>query len=162
AAARAVGIERSTGAAAPQDKLACVRALQAEGRIVAMLGDGVNDTPVLAGADVSVAMGAGADAAQRRADIVLLGSSLLSLLEAMRVSRRAMQLVRQNIAWAMAYNAVALPLAALGWMGPWQAALGMGASSVLVLANALRPLSRKTKTWKASTSSFPSPSPSFS
>jgi Cu2+-exporting ATPase len=106
-------------------------------------------------------MGCGADAAQLKADLVLMRSSLASALDTFAVARRAMRLVRQNIAWALAYNALAIPLAAAGWIGPWEAALAMGASSLTVLFNAMRPLGAPT-TWKASTSSFPSPSPSYS
>src|SRR4051812_11326668 len=159
--AHALWIENCTGGMTPQDKYAYVAGLQAEKRVVAMVGDGLNDAPVLARADVSFAMGGGADAAQLRADVVLLGNSLDAILFSMSVARRAMRLVRQNIAWALAYNAIALPLAAIGWIGPWQAALAMGASSLTVLLNALRPLEPETA-WKASSSSSPSPSPSYS
>jgi Cu2+-exporting ATPase len=161
ALARSLWIENCTGGMTPQDKYRYVERLQREGRVVAMVGDGLNDAPVLARADVSVAMGCGADAAQLQADIVLMTSSLEEILGAMEVARRAMRLVRQNIGWAIAYNAVALPLAATGWIGPWEAALAMGASSLTVLLNALRPLGSEP-TWKASTSSFPSRSPSYS
>ncbi|MGE5638489.1 MAG: heavy metal translocating P-type ATPase [Clostridia bacterium] len=159
-AARA-GIERSTGGMTPEGKLAYVQALQREGRVVVMVGDGVNDAPVLAGADASFAMGGGADSAQLRADVVLRAGALSEMQSTLAVARRAMRLVRENIAWAVAYNVVALPAAALGYVGPLEAALGMGASSVLVLLNALRPLEAATS-WKASTSSSPSPSPSYS
>ncbi|OGA75696.1 MAG: hypothetical protein A3G81_29210 [Betaproteobacteria bacterium RIFCSPLOWO2_12_FULL_65_14] len=145
----------------PQDKFEYVARLQDAGRVVVMVGDGLNDAPVLARADASFAMGSGADAAQLSADVVLTGSSLAALLGTLEVARRAMRLVRQNLAWALAYNAVALPLAAIGWIGPWEAALAMGASSLTVLLNALRPLGSKP-IWKASTSSFRSPSPSYS
>jgi P-type Cu2+ transporter len=159
--ARAVWIDHCTGAMTPQDKYAYVEALQRRGRVVAMVGDGLNDAPVLARADVSFAMGAGADAAQLRADLVLLGNSLGGILVARSIAGRAMRIVRQNIAWALAYNALALPLAAAGLVGPWEAALAMGASSLSVLLNALRPL-ESDPAWKASTSSSPSPSPSYS
>ncbi len=161
AMARRMGIARYTGAMAPEDKLRHASRLQAEGRVVAMVGDGLNDAPVLARADVSFAMGSGADAAQLTADVVLMNNSLEGMLSAFSVARRAMRLVRQNIAWALAYNAIAIPLAAIGFIGPWEAALAMGASSLTVLLNALRPL-EGAPTWKASTSSFPSRSPSYS
>jgi Cu2+-exporting ATPase len=160
ALARALWIENCTGAMTPQDKVRYVEELQRQGRVVAMIGDGLNDAPVLARADVSFAMGGGADAAQLGADVVLMGNSLEGIAETLRLARRAMRLVRQNIGWALAYNALALPLAAAGWIGPWEAAAAMGASSLTVLANALRPLAEPE--WKASTSSFPSRSPSYS
>jgi Cu2+-exporting ATPase len=160
ALAQALWIESCAGGLAPQDKYRYVEALQKQGRVVAMVGDGLNDAPVLARADVSFAMGGGADAAQLRADAVLLGDSLQGVISAMNVAKRSMHLVRQNVAWALAYNALALPLAAVGWIGPWEAALAMGASSLTVLLNALRPL--EDPQWKASTSSFPSRSASYS
>jgi Cu2+-exporting ATPase len=161
ALARALGIERCAGDLQPQDKLAYVKRLQAEGRVVAMVGDGLNDGPVLAAADASFALGSGADATQLQADVVLLGNRLDGIPATLALSRRTMRLVRQNIGWALAYNAVALPAAALGFVGPLEAALGMGASSIAVLLNALRPLQEETP-WKASTSSSRSPSPSYS
>lgn len=161
ALARELGIEHCTGAMSPEDKYRYVEALQRAGRVVAMAGDGLNDAPVLARADVSFAMGSGADAAQLKADVVVIGDSLESVARTFRVARRAMRLVRQNIAWAIAYNAIALPLAAAGLIGPWEAALAMGASSLVVLLNALRPLGAEPE-WKASTSSFPSRSASYS
>jgi Cu2+-exporting ATPase len=159
--ARRVRIARFAGGVAPGEKLDYVARLQSAGRVVAMVGDGLNDTPVLAGADVSFAMGSGADAAQLQADVVLMGNSLEAILSAFGIAHRAMRLVRQNIAWALAYNALAIPLAALGFIGPWEAALAMGASSLTVLVNALRSL-ETGPAWKASTSSSPSPSPSYS
>jgi len=161
ALARRLGIEHCTGAMSPQDKYRYLERLQREGRVVAMVGDGLNDAPVLARADVSFAMGSGADAAQLKADVVVMGDSLESISRTLEVARRAMRLVRQNIAWAIAYNAIALPLAAAGLIGPWEAALAMGASSLTVALNALRPLGAGPQ-WKASTSSFPSRSPSYS
>jgi Cu2+-exporting ATPase len=158
---RELGIEHCTGAMTPEDKYRYLERLQREGRVVAMVGDGLNDAPVLARADVSFAMGSGADAAQLRADVVVMGDSLESISRTFQVARRAMRLVRQNIAWAIAYNAIALPLAAAGLIGPWEAALAMGASSLTVLVNALRPLGTEPQ-WKASTSSFRSRSPSYS
>ena len=161
ALARALWIEHAAGAMSPEDKYRYVEQLQRQGRVVAMVGDGLNDAPVLARADVSFAMAGGADAAQLRADVVLMNDSLAAVAEIFELARCAMHLVRQNLAWAIGYNALALPLAALGWIGPWEAALAMGASSLTVLANALRPLDTESS-WKASTSSFPSRSPSYS
>ena len=160
ALARALWIENCSGAMTPQDKYRYVADLQRQGRVVAMIGDGLNDAPVLARADASIAMGGGADAAQLRADLVIMNDSLHSVVSALRIARCAMRRVRQNIGWALAYNTVALPLAAAGLVGPWEAALAMGASSLTVLLNALRPLEQPE--WKASTSSFPSRSPSYS
>ena len=161
ALARSLWIENATGAMTPQDKYRYVEELQRQGRVVAMVGDGLNDAPVLARADVSFAMGRGADAAQLRADLVLMNDSLEGISQSLQLARRAMRLVRQNVAWAIVYNALALPLAAAGCIGPWEAALAMGASSLTVLLNALRPLGPEPA-WKAFTSSFPSPSPSYS
>ncbi len=159
-----LGIGTWRGGVSPQGKFDYVARLQREGRVVAMVGDGLNDTPVLARADVSFAMGSGADAAQCRSDIVLLGNSLDELQHTLALARRGMRIVRQNFGWALAYNAIALPLAATGWVGPWEAAVGMAASSFIVVLNALRvsvPGAARTS-WKASSSSSPSPSPSYS
>jgi P-type Cu2+ transporter len=162
ALARRLGIESWKGGAAPQDKFDFVTRLQSEGRVVAMVGDGLNDAPVLARADASVAMGAGADLAQLQADVVLTGDRLGALQEVLLLAAGAMRLVRQNLGWALAYNAVALPAAAFGYIGPWEAAIGMSASSFIVVLNALRPLAREEPWNRASTSSSPSPSPSYS
>ena len=131
-------LESARGGLLPEEKLAAVRQWQAAGETVAMTGDGINDAPVLAGADVSIAMGGGARLAAARADIVLLNDRLDRLPAAVRLSRRAMRVIRQNLWWALAYNLVAVPFAAAGWITPWAAALGMSASSLLVVANALR------------------------
>jgi Cu2+-exporting ATPase len=158
--ARRLGIVDFAGGASPQAKHAYVARLQAEGRVVAMIGDGLNDAPVLARADVSIAMGGGADAAQLQADLVLVGERLGAVLEARAIARRAMRIVRQNFGWALAYNAAALPLAASGFIGPWEAAIGMAASSFIVVLNAMRlgAGARETGTWKASPSSYRSQS----
>ena len=164
AVAARVGIGIARAEATPEEKFAYVGALQSRGRVVAMVGDGLNDSPVLARADVSFAMGGGADAAQRVADFVLLNAAPAAVADAHALARRAMRLVRQNFAWALGYNALALPLAAAGVVGPWEAAVGMAASSFIVVLNALRLESRPApeSPWKASTSSSLSPSRSFS
>jgi len=136
--AAAVGVADWRAGMTPQDKLALVRMRQQSGATVAMIGDGVNDAPVLAGADVSVAMAAGTPLAQTSADMVLLGDSLAPLSEGVMHARRTLRIVRQNLAWAAGYNLTALPLAAAGIITPWMAALGMSASSLLVVLNALR------------------------
>jgi len=136
--AAGLGIEKFQGGASPRDKLEYVKALQAGGRRVAMLGDGLNDAPVLAQADVSFAMGHGATLAQQNADLVLASGKLGGVLEAGRIARLAMTAIRQNFAWALAYNAVALPAAAFGLIGPWEAAIGMAASSFVVVLNSAR------------------------
>jgi Cu2+-exporting ATPase len=161
AVARRLGIREAHGGLSPEAKFAYVERLQRAGGVVAMVGDGLNDAPVLARADVSFAMGAGADAAQLRADLVLMNDELERIVDSMELAHRAMHLVRQNLAWALAYNVLALPLAAMGLVGPWEAALAMGASSAAVLLNALRPLEPQNA-WKASTFSSPSRSPSYS
>jgi len=121
-----------------EDKLKLVRKLQRSGQKVAVVGDGINDSPVLAGADVSVAMGAGTSLAQHSADCVLMSNSLLTLLDGLNVADKTMQVVRQNLIWALCYNVVSIPLAATGLLAPWMAALGMSLSSLLVTMNALR------------------------
>ena len=142
--AAAVGIRQWRAGMTPEDKLALLRERQGGGAAVAMIGDGVNDAPVLAGADVSVAMAGGTPLAQTSADMVLLGAALHPLGEGIQHARRTLRIVRQNLVWAASYNAVALPLAATGFIAPWMAAIGMSASSLLVVLNALR-LSRKPK-----------------
>lgn len=136
--AQAMGIADAHARQSPENKLTLVRAMQRDGRVVAMVGDGLNDAPVLAGADVSLAIGDGAALAQRAADFVLSGSSLGNVPAAIEIARRTRRIIRQNLAWAIGYNLLALPLAAAGMVTPWLAALGMALSSLAVTANALR------------------------
>ena len=124
--------------AGPSRKRDYVAELQRQGSIVAMVGDGVNDAPVLAQADMSVAIGGGARIAQLRADAVLVSKDLRDLPRAIGHARRTLRIVRQNIAWAFIYNFLVLPLAFAGALTPWAAALGMSASSLVVALNALR------------------------
>jgi Cu2+-exporting ATPase len=133
-----LGIDDVRARQTPEDKLAFVRELQQQGRRVAMVGDGLNDAPVLAGADVSIAIGEGAALAQRAADLVLTSPSLSRIPAAIVLARRTRRIVRENFAWALAYNLLALPLAAAGMVAPWAAALGMTLSSLAVTLNALR------------------------
>ncbi len=144
ALARELGIEDARGEMLPADKLSAVRALQAGGAIVAMTGDGVNDAPVLAQAQVSIAVDQGAEAAQAAADMVLLSSEIGRLADGVRLARKAQVVIRQNLAWSASYNALAVPAAALGHVTPWMAGIGMSLSSLLVVLNAMR-LSRISK-----------------
>ncbi len=141
-----LGIAEHLGAASPEDKLAYVEKLQARGAVVAMVGDGVNDAPVLARAQVSIAPGSGTELAQISADIILLTDRLDVLADTVHAARRTLRVIRQNLGWAVAYNAVALPLAMAGLVTPLVAAIGMSASSLLVVLNALRLSRRATRT----------------
>lgn len=142
AAVRGVAAQLGIGSARsrlrPQDKLQIVRELQARGRRVLMVGDGINDGPVLAAADVSAAMGRGSGIAHAASDLLLLRDSLAALPASVRLARRTLVIIGQNLRWAAAYNIAAVPVAALGFMPPWLAALGMSLSSLLVVANARR------------------------
>ncbi|MCF8209960.1 MAG: cation-translocating P-type ATPase [Rhodoferax sp.] len=141
--AKEAAIPLARGGCTPQDKLDALRVLQSENRKVAMVGDGLNDGPVLAGADVSFAFGQAVPLAQGRADFVVLGESLMCIVQAVTLSRRTMAVVRQNLWWALCYNAACIPLAVVGWLPAWAAGLGMAGSSLLVVLNALR-LARTT------------------
>jgi Cu2+-exporting ATPase len=136
--AEQLGIREARGGCTPQDKLALLRSAQQQGHKVAVVGDGLNDGPALAGAHVSFAFGQAVPLAQAQADFVVLGQQLDSVARAIRLARRTMRIVRQNLVWAVAYNAACVPLAVAGWLPAWLAGLGMAASSLLVVGNALR------------------------
>ena len=138
ALANALGADNWQAAMLPEDKLRLVQQLQNDAVVVAAVGDGVNDSPVLAGANVSIAMGSGTSIAQHSSDCVWLGNQLDGLDNAFALARRTMQIVRQNLVWALCYNILAIPLAVSGSIEPWMAALGMSLSSLLVMLNALR------------------------
>ena len=132
------GIAQARGACTPQDKLSFLRKLQADGHTVAMVGDGLNDGPVLAGANASFAFGQAAPLAQAKADFVILGEQLEAVVQTLQLARRTMSVVRQNLWWALIYNASCVPLAIMGLLPAWLAGLGMAGSSLLVVLNALR------------------------
>ena len=136
--ARELGIDDARGACSPDDKLQLLRALQAQGLRVGMVGDGMNDGPILAAATASFAMGKGVPLAQARADFVVQGERLRVVADAVQMARRCMRIVRQNLWWAVIYNLVAIPLAITGLLTAWLAGLGMALSSLLVVANAAR------------------------
>jgi Cu2+-exporting ATPase len=133
-----LGLAGADGAMTPSDKLRAVRAAQQRGEVVAMVGDGINDAPVLAQADVSFAMGEGALVARTQADGVLVSNRLSDLVQARALAQKTLRVVRQNFAWAAAYNAACVPLALAGALPPWAAGLGMAASSLFVVLNSLR------------------------
>jgi Cu2+-exporting ATPase len=143
--ARDVGVDEWHAGARPQDKQARIAALQARGAVVAMIGDGLNDAPGLARADVSMALGSAAALTQWTADAVVLGDDLGRVAFALAAARRTFRVIRQNLGWALVYNAVAIPLAVSGHLSPLAAAVGMSASSLVVVGNAWR-LSRGCRT----------------
>jgi Cu2+-exporting ATPase len=133
-----VGVDHVVAQATPEAKLAHVKALQAQGWRVAMVGDGLNDGPVLAAADTSFALGHAAPLAQAQSDFVIQGGAVMDVVNAVVLSRRTLRVVRQNLWWAAAYNAVFVPMALFGWMPPWLAGIGMATSSLWVIGNAMR------------------------
>jgi P-type Cu2+ transporter len=133
-----LGITQAVAAATPQDKLAALRQRQARGQVVVMVGDGVNDAPVLAQADVSFALAHGAQLAHGAADAVLLSGRIGDVAAAVQLARRSVRVVHQNLLWAALYNAACVPLALAGWLPPWAAGLGMAASSLFVVLNGMR------------------------
>jgi Cu+-exporting ATPase len=133
-----LGIERRLAEVMPADKLTLVRDLSAEGRVVAMVGDGVNDAAALAAADLGLAMGSGTDVAIAAADITLVRDDLSAVVDAIRLSRRTLRTIRVNLFWAFGYNVAAIPLAMTGQLSPLVAGAAMGLSSVFVVSNSLR------------------------
>jgi Cu+-exporting ATPase len=133
-----LGIEEYEGRVSPVDKAERIRQWQEEGQKVAMAGDGVNDAPALAQADLSITTATGTDVAGETSDLVLTHSDLTLIPQTIRLSRRTRRIIRQNLGWAFTYNVIAIPLAALGIISPAIAAVTMAVSSLLVVGNSLR------------------------
>jgi Cu2+-exporting ATPase len=133
-----IGIDHYYGRLTPDQKMSKVQDLQSSGAIVLMVGDGINDAPVLSNADVSIAMGSATALAKTSADIVMLTNRLGSITDGIGLSVKTQTIIKQNLSWALAYNICAIPAAAVGLIAPWMAAIGMSLSSLIVVANALR------------------------
>jgi Cu2+-exporting ATPase len=133
-----LNIEHYRAEQTPDDKLHYVKELQNQGAVVVMTGDGVNDAPVLAGADLSIAMGKGTQLAAATADMVLISNHIEHIAEGYRIATRTLRIIKQNLGWALGYNITAIPAAAMGYVEPWMAAIGMSASSLIVVLNAMR------------------------
>ena len=138
AIARQVGIDEVVAGVLPAEKAGHVAKLQEQGRKVAMAGDGLNDAPALATADIGMAMGTGTAIAMEAADITLMQGDLMRVADAVRMSRLTVRNIKQNLFWALAYNSVGIPIAAAGFLAPWLAGAAMAFSSVSVVMNALR------------------------
>jgi Cu2+-exporting ATPase len=136
--AKTIGIKQFQAACSPSDKLLRLQWLKQQGRKVLMVGDGLNDGPILASAHVSIAMGKGVPLTLAHADYVLLNGDVSQIPQLIRHAKKTMWIIKQNIAWAIVYNTVCIPLAFFGWLSPWQAGLGMAISSLIVVINALR------------------------
>ncbi|MFC2991190.1 heavy metal translocating P-type ATPase [Halomonas tibetensis] len=158
--ARRLDIPTWCGGASPEDKLARIRESQTAGEKVAMVGDGINDVPVLAGADVAIAMNGATDLARTSADAILLSPRLSRIVEAVEISRATRRVMRQNMIWSVCYNFTAMPLAAVGLVPPWLAAMGMAGSSMVVVGNALRLNRFRSRAMPDTTAPLPSPEPS--
>jgi Cu+-exporting ATPase len=135
AIAAQVGITEVIAEVRPADKASTIRALQQTGQVVAMVGDGVNDAPALATADIGIAIGTGSDVAKEAGDLLLLGNDLRDVVTAIGLSRATMRKIRQNLFWAFIYNSLGVPIAALGWLNPMLAGAAMALSSLSVIVN---------------------------